>query len=424
MSTNRDAKLGFQGTWSMAVGGMVGGGIFSTLGVVIGIAGPLAWLSFVAAGLVALLAGYAYVSLARLHGEGGGAFTFLREVHYEGFAGSLVWILIAGYVLTNAVYAFTFGEYLAHVTGWGTLGARTASVAVILAFLGLNLRGAGEAGGVEVALVWFKLAVLVGLAAFGLARWQPDLLARGVPDAGVSDAVFGAASVFMAYEGFQLLTYDYDDIRDPGRTLPRAMLSAIVIVIIVYVVVALGAAMLVGADAVVEHQEVALAIAGREAFGTAGLVAVTVAAAFSTGSAINATLFATARLARDVAAAGEFPSLFAHENLAGVPDRAVITLGGLAAVFAVVGPLDDLVESASLVFLFTFAVVSGLAFAERAGSRWLTAAGAIGSGAAALALAFRLARSAPAVFGLLAALGTVAVVGRPWLLRHLTGERP
>src|SRR5680860_1864286 len=56
-------KLGFNATWSMAVGGMVGGGIFSTLGVVIGIAGPWAWLSFVTAGLIALAAGYSYVRL-------------------------------------------------------------------------------------------------------------------------------------------------------------------------------------------------------------------------------------------------------------------------------------------------------------------------------------------------------------------------
>ncbi|MCJ7726053.1 MAG: amino acid permease, partial [Acidimicrobiia bacterium] len=107
-------KLGFNATWSMAVGGMVGGGIFSTLGVVIGIAGAWAWLSFMAAGAIALLAGYAYSQLAERYGEGGGAFAFLREIHREGLAGSLSWVLLVGYVLTNAVYAFTFGQYLGH----------------------------------------------------------------------------------------------------------------------------------------------------------------------------------------------------------------------------------------------------------------------------------------------------------------------
>ena len=89
------SKLGLNATWSMAVGGMVGGGIFSTLGVVIGIAGAWAWLSFAAAGLIALAAGYSYVKLATHYDEGGGAFIFLREIKADGFAGSLSWVLVA-----------------------------------------------------------------------------------------------------------------------------------------------------------------------------------------------------------------------------------------------------------------------------------------------------------------------------------------
>ena len=307
---SRTSKLGFNATWSMAVGGMVGGGIFSTLGVVVVIAGAWAWLSFLAAGLVALAAGYSYVKLAAHYGEGGGAFTFLREINRLGFAGSLSWVLIVGYVLTNSVYALTFGAYLGHVVGAGPWFPRLAAVAILAFFTGLNLRGVGEAGGVEVVLVWFKLAVLVGLAGWGLAQWDPMILSQGVPDAGLGAALFGGASVFMAYEGFQLVTYDFDDIENPRKTLPRAVLSAIVVVIGVYVVVALGVPMLIGADQVVQNQEVALAVAGRAAFGVVGLVVVSIGAAFSTGSAINATLFATARLAYEVAEDGELPAGF------------------------------------------------------------------------------------------------------------------
>jgi len=406
----------------MAVGGMVGGGIFSTLGVVIGIAGPYTWLSFVAAGLIALAAGYSYVKLADSYGEGGGAFTFLRKINAEGFAGSLSWVLIVGYVLTNAVYAFTFGHYLGHVVGLGPWFPRTAAVAIMLLFIGLNLRGVGEAGGVEIILVWFKLAVLVGLAGCGLARWNPPMLAQNVPDAGIGAALFGAASVFMAYEGFQLLTYDYDDIKNPRKTLPRAVLSAIAVVIVIYVIVALGTAMLIGAGQVVQHKEVALAIAGRQAFGIVGLVVVTIAAAFSTGSAINSTLFATARLAYTVAEDGELPAALDHKNAAGIPDRAVIGLGTVAAVLAAVGTLTTLVEAASLTFLFTFAVVCGLAFLKRAGIRIITGLGALAAAAASVALVVRLVRTDPLAIIFLGLLILIAVFGRPVLLRHMRTE--
>ncbi len=403
----------------MAVGGMVGGGIFSTLGVVVGISGSLAWLSFVAAGIIALCAGYSYVKLAARFGEGGGAFTFLREANVRGPSGSLSWVLIFGYVLTMAVYAFTFGQYLGNVAGLGPWFPRMAGVGIVVFFLWLNLRGVGEAGGVEVILVWFKVFVLAGLAAVGMARWNPAMMSQGVPHAGIGSALFGAASVFMAYEGFQLLTYDYDDIRNPRRTLPLAVLSAIVVVIILYVAVAVGTAMLIGADRLVEHEEVALAIAGQQAFGIVGLVGVTVAAAFSTGSAINATLFATARLAHTVARDGELPAGLLHHNAAGIPDRTVVGLGVAAAVLAAVGSLATLVEAASVTFLFTFTIVCGLAFHERAGLRLVTGFGAVAGALASAALTFRLTRTDPLAIAFLVMLILVAIFGRPWLLRRV-----
>ena len=413
------SRLGFNGTWSMAVGGMVGGGIFSTLGVVVGIAGALSWLSFAAAGLIALAAGYSYVKLAAYYGEGGGAFTFLREINAEGFAGSLSWVLIIGYVLTIAVYAFTFGQYLGYVVGLGSWFPRVSGIVIVALFIGLNLRGVGEAGSVEVFLVWFKLAVLVGLASWGLVQWDPPMLSQGVPDAGIGAALFGAASVFMAYEGFQLLTYDYNDIDAPDKTLPRAVLSAIVVVIVVYVVVALGTVMLIGADQVVQHKEVALAIAGMQAFGTVGLVVVTIAAAFSTGSAINATLFATARLTYRVAEDGELPAALDHKNKAGIPDRAVVGLGTVAAVLAAMGTLTTIVEAASLTFLFTFTVVCGLAFRQRAGAQIVTGFGALAGATASVALIVCLIQTNPLTLVVLSILGLIALFGRPVLLRHI-----
>jgi amino acid transporter len=189
----------------------------------------------------------------------------------------------------------------------------------------------------------------------------------------VGGGIFSTLGVVVGIAGaWALLTYDYKDIETPQKTLPRAVLSAIVIVTGVYVVVALGTTMLIGADQVVRHKEVALAIAGRRALGTVGLVVVTIAAAFSTGSAINATLFATARLANRVAEDGELPAAMDHKNAAGIPDRAVIVLGSAAAVLAAVGTLTTLVEAASLTFLFTFAVVCGLAFYQGSGARVIT----------------------------------------------------
>jgi len=418
-----ESKLSFNGAWSMAVGGMVGGGIFSTMGVVVAIAGGYAWLSFLCAGIVALAAGYSYERLAALYGEGGGVFTYLSEAGAKSTAGSLSWILITGYVLTNAVYAFTFGQYLAHVAGMGDIFARTTAVLITLSFIFLNLKGVSAAGRTEIILVWFKVAVLAGLALWGLAKWQPAMLTHGIEISSPYAALFGGASVFMAYEGFQLLSYDYDSIDRPEKTLPLAMITSILTVIVIYVLVAMGATMLVGADEVIKHQEVALAIAGKNAFGITGLIIVTIAAAFSTGSAINATLFSTARLSKKISDNGLLPKSASHLNREGVPDRTVIALGSASALFAALGNITSLVEAASLAFLATFAIVCLLAFLHKAGVRLFTGFGAAASSAAVCALTYRIYVHKPHTLLYFAAAVFVSFAGRPYILKYLNGKK-
>lgn len=414
-----DRKLGFGATWAMAVGGMVGGGIFSVLGVVVSIAGPSAWVSFLVSGLIAFCTGLSYAGLARQYGEGGGAFTFLREMDRETLAGGISWLLLAGYVLTMSVYAATFGHYLGDVAGLPGWVGRSLGGAVLIVLMAVNLRGVGDASGLEIVTVWGKLAVLLLLAAVGLARWEPSRLVPAGYSGGPGATLLAAASVFVAYEGFQLLTYDYDDIRSPERVLPRAIITSILAVIGIYIAVTIGSAMLAGADALIEKQEIALAEAGRAALGVPGVIVVSVAAAFSAASAINATLFATGRLAQRVAGDGELPEWLERRNSRGVPDRAIVLLTASTLLLLALGSLRELVESASIVFLGTFTCVNVVAVLELEGSRRLpAAAGTLGAGVAGVALLVRwidLREFVP--LAALAILLLLAFALRPLLLR-------
>ncbi|MCB0577880.1 MAG: amino acid permease [Phaeodactylibacter sp.] len=413
-------KMSFNATWSMAVGGMVGGGIFSVLGVIINTAGQWAWLSFIIAGLIALISAHSYSQLAIKYQEGGGAFTFLREINHKGLAGSLSWVLILGYILTVSVYAFTFGHYVAHVFNWGSWFPRVLAFAIIAVLTLVNLRGVGDASRVEIITVWGKLFVLLGLSLFGIIQWNPEQLTAGIEVKPWYMAVIGAATIFMAYEGFQLLSYDYEDLKNPDKTLPRATLSAVIAVILIYVLVALGATMLVGAETLIQKEEVALSIAGKQALGTAGLILVTIAAAFSTGSAINATLFSTARLMENVAEKKDLPHLFAIENDANIPYYAILIIGGLAAVLAVIGSLGALVDAASLIFLITFGIVNFLAYLQKVKYRVLCLIGAVGCLLAMGLSSYEQLQARPVP--LLTILGLILLVFmvRPYILKRIS----
>ena len=373
----------------MAVGGMIGGGIFATLGVVISAAGKFAWLSFVIGGLIALATGHSYARLTVEEGRSGGAYRFLKTEGYARTAKFIAWLLIFGYVLTVSVYAFTFGAYLGHALGGPAWLPAAAAASAIIILAGVNLMGVHEAAIVEIVAVWGKLAVLLGLALAGIARWAPDRLMVSGEQPGLHGAIIGAATVFMAYEGFQLLAYGYDELEDRERLIGRAIEWAILATIVIYVLVALGTPMLIGADQVVAKKEVSLAEAGQAALGSAGFFLVTVAAAFSTGSAINATLFATARLSQHVADEGDLPARFGRVDRAGTPYFGIIVISGLALAGAALGGLEGLVEWASFVFLGVFALVNFLAWRRDHG--WYALAGAIGAALAGFTLAAHIA---------------------------------
>lgn len=417
MSTHTKG-MGLNATWSMAVGGMVGGGIFAVLGVVVDRAGQWAWLSFLLGGAIALATAYSYAELSARFQEAGGAFLFLRKIHHEGIAGSLSWVLIVGYVLTLSVYASTFGNYVGEVIGWGAVANRTLAVGIIMVLALLNLKGTGSSALLEIVTVWGKIALLVALAVAGLATFEPEALTRGVEPRGVNGAILGAAAVFMAYEGFQLLTYDYDEIEKPNTTLRRALVLAVVAVTGIYIVVTLGATSLVGAETIVKDREIALVAAGREAWGMLGVVLVSAAAALSTGSAINATLFATARLADKVATDGELPAVARHRNSHEVPDRTLLVLAAMGAALAAIGSLGSLVEAASLVFLFTFGVVNTIAISQLTKRRWIPALGALGASVAVVVLTIDLVQTAPLALLALGGLIIIATTVRPLILRH------
>ncbi len=418
--SSSSAGLRWPSMAALVVGGMVGGGIYVALGVVVEAAGRWTWLAFVIAGVVAISTAEAYAALSNEFETGGGAFAFLEHVDRRGLAGSLSWVMLIAYTLTLALYAFAFGQYVSNAVGGSAWLTRGLSIAVLTVLTAVILAGAGTLTRVEIVIVSANLLALLALALWGLTKWDTASLSPSDTSHGPVAALSGAAAIFVSYEGFQLLTYDYDDLEDPARTLRPVLVWSSVVVVAIYVLVALGATMVLGADGAIAERTVALASAGDELAGPAGLAAMTVAAAFATAAAINSTLFSTAKLAERVSDDGELPGWVDHENSNGVPDRAVMAIAVVAAVLAVTGSLSSLVEAASLTFLGAFAVVDGLALRRGIGRRWLIGVGALVGIVVGVVLIVRLARTKPIALSVMAALAVACFGLRPWLVRLST----
>jgi len=218
--------------------------------------------------------------------------------------------------------------------------------------------------------------------------------------------------IFVAYEGFELIANTAHDVRDAARTLPRAYYIAVGSVIALYVLVALVTVGNLAVDKIVAAKDYALAEAARPFLGQAGFTLIAVAAMLSTASAINATLYGSARLSYSIAHSGELPAVLGRkvwsEPLAGL-----LITAGLTLFVANAFDLTSISTMGSAGFLLIFAAVNTANIFQASQTRsrnWISAAGAAACLAALGALVWQTARTGPSKLWVLAALVALAVM--------------
>lgn len=406
----------------MALGGMIGGGIYSAFGIVVAIGGEAAWFAFLVAGCVAMCAGYSYVKLNELTSERGGAPTYLRDtIGNSTLSGMTGWSLLFGYIGSMALYAYAFASFFGEMIGrlhyMGLSVPKIVAVLLIAAFVGLNLLGAAETGTAEDVLTSFKVLVIGVFGFWGVwYAFTGETLTLGFARIASADPIMAAAMSFVAFQGWQLLLYDQSQFENPLDDIRTAIYVSIPVATLLYVVVALTTVSLLPLSVIAVSPEVSLLWAGIEFMGPLGAFLIGVSALFSTASAVNATLFSGAQFSSDLIDHGLLPDRFGSGSDGGnqeVPSGIVIVLGVLSAAFAVYGSLSSITSFASLAFIAVFGGMCYLAVRERDEIDGLLTpvpvVGLLGTLAFFPLLLYNLRRTAPGTFYLVIAL-TVLVL--------------
>ncbi|WP_372605122.1 APC family permease [Actibacterium sp.] len=351
-----DKPLGLAELIAIALGGMVGGGIFTILGVSVATIGLWTPLAIALGGGLAALAAYSYVKLALWFRDEGATYSFFkRSFPHHDFAAALIgWWVVFGYISTIALYAFTFGSYA--ISGFAFAdndwARRGVAFAIIGLFAAINAWSTKGMGRVEDALVYTKIVILLIVAGVLLGNVPadyPDLL----EEAG-SAPLFGllmvASVTFVAYEGFQLVIHAMHEMSDPERNIPRAIYSAVVLATLVYVVIAVGAVLTIPFENIINNQEYALAAGAADVIGPIGAKLVVAGALLATMSAISGTLFGASRLMGVIARDGNLPAILAHQP-GTIPRRGIAAMAGLAGLMVAIGDLRMILEFGSITFL-------------------------------------------------------------------------
>jgi len=301
-----------RGAAALGVGSMVGAGIFALLGVAAAQAGSAVWLSFLAAGIIALLTGHSFAQLGVRYPSRGGVVEYLVRAYGEGrFSGACSILFYIAQLIGMSMISLTFGKFTAKLIGIGDvlLWERLLASGLILGLTALNLIGSGFVTKVQGKIV---LANLVLLAGFTLALYTFAQGARlSVENWPPATPILGSlALTFFAFTGFAVVSNAAEDMENPARDLPRAMYMAITIVIVLYVGLALA---IVGA---VDEQELTssgatlVAVAARSCFGEIGFTVLLISAIISTVTCLNGGLFGVTGVTFTLAVHGELPSRF------------------------------------------------------------------------------------------------------------------
>lgn len=338
--------VGLRGAVAMGLGSILGTGVFVSLGIAADVAGAAVVLAVLLAAPVATANGLSSAQLAATYPVSGGTYEYAhRLVHpLAGFAAG--WLFLCAKSASAATAALGFAGYALHVFG-GPAGLRTpvalAAVVVVTALVAGGVRRSNAANAAIVALTLLALLAFVGAGAPHVAIGP--LLARSLDAAAASPGALlrATALVFVAYTGYGRIATLGEEVREPATTIPRAVITALLLSMLTYAAVGVTAVGTVGAPAfaaATRESAAPLEVVARafEVPSVALLVAVGAVTAMT--SVLLNLVLGLSRVLLAMARRGEVPAgLSAIDPRTQSPRRAVYTVGAMIAALVAVGDL-------------------------------------------------------------------------------------
>lgn len=355
------------------IGATIGTGIFFVLSEAVPTAGPAVLLSFVFAGVVAGLTALCYAELASAVPVSGSSYSYAYATLGElpaigvaacllleyGVSASAIAVGWSQYVnqLLDTVFGVALPEALSQAPEQGGVVNLPAVILVLLCTL-LLIRGASESAKVNTIMVLIKIGVLVLFILIGLTGWNSDNFQEFAPF-GFSGVTAAAGLIFFSYIGLDAVSTAGEEVKNPRRTMPLAIITALVVVTTLYILTA-AVALAAQPWEQFEGQEAGLSVILDDI--TGGTWAGTLIAAGAVISIFSVTLiviYGQTRILFAMSRDGMIPPLFHKVNprtLTPVPNTIIVAT--VIALLAGLIPINFLAEMTSIGTLVAFSVVS------------------------------------------------------------------
>ena len=358
--------LGPLAALTIGVGTMIGAGIFVLPGTAIESAGSFAVVSFAVGGGIALLTALSASELGTAMPKSGGAYFYVNKALGPLFGSVAGWANWMGLAFASAFYMVGFGQYIAAIIPTVTLGPVTVEPSVkVVALAGgalfvlVNYVGAKETGKLQNIIVVILVAILAVFTVVGALRSDPANLPAA---AGFGTMLTTTGLIFVSYLGFVQITSVAEEIKEPGKNLPRAIIGSVVLVTVIYALVLVVMSAAVEQGFIAEQARagnIAVVEVARLVLGPLGAVAMLAGGLLATASSANASILASSRInfamGRDSIVT---PELNAIHPRFGTPYRSIAVTGGFILLFILVAPIDTLATMGSVLHLVIYALLN------------------------------------------------------------------
>ncbi len=357
----------------LGIAAMIGAGIFALIGIASGIAGPAILLAFLLNGIIATLTGLSYAELGSAVPEAGGSYVWVREAlgDFVGFLSG--WCSWSANSIACALYAVTFGAFLSEAVvrmmGFPfpqSLVAKVASVSIVTFLTYVNYRGVKESGRVGGVVTALKVAILLTFSAFGIYKTvtRPDWIKSFTPfmPNGIAGVLAAMGLTYIAFEGYEIIVQSGEEVKEPERNIPKAIILSLWIVVTIYLLVAFASLGAVQSNVPSWQYLGKLAEFGliRIANGIMpfGSVLILIGGLISTVSAMNATIYSSSRMAFAMGRDGFLPGIFSKIHSKNRTPHYAIFFSYLIVVVLSVAPIEVVATAADIMYLTIFMLVN------------------------------------------------------------------
>lgn len=362
-------RLGPADAVVIGLGAMIGAGIFTALAPAAAAAGSGLLIGLAVAAVVAYCNATSSARLAARYPQSGGTYVYGRERLGEFWGYLAGWGFVAGKTASCAAMALTVGVYV-----WPG-GARAVAVAAVVVLTAVNYVGIRKSALLTRVIVAVVLGVLAAVVVLVAGSGDPGRLAVGA-DVTAGGVLQAAGLLFFAFAGYARIATLGEEVRDPARTIARAIPLALGITLIVYAVVAVAVLAQLG-GAALAASSAPLADAVRAAGFGGWVPLVSVGAAVAALGSLLALILGVSRTTLAMARDRHLPpGLAAVHNRFGTPHRAELAVGAVVAVLAATLDLRAAIGFSSFAVLVYYAVANASAWTL--GHRVVPAVGLVG----------------------------------------------